>query len=77
MCRDKEVLAQYIKSVEEALEEAKKKLVFAKDSTASFGDSSVTLSKLLLSADLIPADIGKAGPELIACQVATSMEPLI
>ncbi|XP_076465696.1 coiled-coil domain-containing protein 171-like isoform X2 [Babylonia areolata] len=70
--KDKEILAHYIKSVEGALEEAKKKLVFAKDGSnrnnGSGADSTITLSKLLLNADLIPSDIGKAGPELIACQ---------
>ena len=66
--RDKEILAQYLKSVEGALEEAKKKLVFPKDGSSST-EATITMSKLLLNADLIPSDIGKAGPELIACQV--------
>ncbi|KAK7484591.1 hypothetical protein BaRGS_00024223 [Batillaria attramentaria] len=65
--KDKEILAQYIKAVEAALEEAKKKLVFPKDGGSS-SEATITMSKLLLNADLIPADIGKAGPELIACQ---------
>ncbi|KAL8625440.1 hypothetical protein ACOMHN_018585 [Nucella lapillus] len=66
--KDKEILAHYIKSVEGALGEAKNKLVFAKDSGSKSTDSTITLSKLLLNADLIPTDIGKAGPELIASQ---------
>ena len=67
--RDKEILAQYIQAVEGALEEAKRKLVFPKDGSSSGSDATITMSKLLLNADLIPSDIGKAGPELIACQV--------
>ena len=31
----------------------------------------ISLSKALLNADFIPEDVGKAGPELIACQVLT------
>ena len=34
----------------------------------------ISLSKLLLNADFIPGDVGKAGQELIACQVFTSVE---
>jgi hypothetical protein len=67
--RDKEILAHYIKSVEGALDEAKKKLVFPKEGSGLSSDATITLSKLLLNADLIPTDIGKSGPELIACQV--------
>ena len=71
--RDKEILAHYIKSVEGALEEAKKKLVFPKDGSSST-EATITMSKLLLNADLIPSDIGKAGPELIACQVVNACD---
>ena len=37
--------------------------------TIKRGGKDVSLSKLLLNADFIPTDVGKAGPELIACQV--------
>lgn len=33
----------------------------------------VSLSKLLLNADFIPKDVGKAGQELIACQVSIAL----
>ncbi|XP_050400373.1 coiled-coil domain-containing protein 171 isoform X2 [Patella vulgata] len=59
--KDKEVLANYIKSIEEAFEEGKRQL-------RKPGPHEFTLSKLLLNSDLIPNDISKAGPELIACQ---------
>nr|KAG5697764.1 hypothetical protein BaRGS_026721 [Batillaria attramentaria] len=66
--KDKEILAQYIKAVEAALEEAKKKLVFPKDGGSS-SEATITMSKLLLNADLHSGlTFGKAGPELIACQ---------
>ena len=68
MNRDKEILAHYIRSVEEALEQAKRQLAAPTEGSTS-SQTTITLSKLLLNADLIPTDIGKAGPELIACQV--------
>ena len=37
--------------------------------TVKRGGKELFLSKLLLNADFIPTDVGKAGPELIACQV--------
>ncbi|XP_005092062.1 coiled-coil domain-containing protein 171 isoform X2 [Aplysia californica] len=64
--RDKEILAQYIRSVENALEKAKKQFIILKEPRALTGDQS--LSRLLLDADLIPQDIGRAGPDLIAVQ---------
>ena len=39
--------------------------------TIKRGGKEVSLSKMLLNADFIPTDVGKAGPELIACQVKT------
>lgn len=67
--RDKEILAHYLKSVEAALEEVKQQLLHPQQSGSATSDSAIVMSKLLLSTDLIPQDIGKAGPELIACQV--------
>ncbi|GFO42037.1 coiled-coil domain-containing protein 171-like [Plakobranchus ocellatus] len=64
--RDKEILGQYIKNVENALEKAKKQFIILKEPTAK--TSNVSLSRLLLDADLIPQDIGRAGPELISVQ---------
>ena len=40
-----------------------------RDLTIKRGGKDISLSKALLNADFIPADVGKAGPELIACQV--------
>ncbi|ESO96757.1 hypothetical protein LOTGIDRAFT_87900, partial [Lottia gigantea] len=60
--KDKEVLANYIRSVEKALLEGKRQF------RQSPEGREVTLSQLLLNTDLIPSDISKAGPELIACQ---------
>ena len=34
----------------------------------------VSLSKMLLNADFIPQDVGKAGQELIACQVSNRVQ---
>ncbi|KAJ8304026.1 hypothetical protein KUTeg_017609 [Tegillarca granosa] len=62
--RDKEILAVYIKSVENALEQARREMSLSKE----FNGKDVSLSKVLLDADFIPPDVGKAGPELIACQ---------
>ncbi|KAL4227318.1 hypothetical protein ACF0H5_012763 [Mactra antiquata] len=61
VAKDKDILATYVKTVENALNRTKQDL-----SVKSSGESS--LSKLLLNADFIPKDVGKAGPELIACQ---------
>ncbi|XP_025077162.1 coiled-coil domain-containing protein 171-like isoform X2 [Pomacea canaliculata] len=66
--KDKEILAHYLKSVEAALEEVKQQLLHPQQSGSATSDSAIVMSKLLLSTDLIPQDIGKAGPELIACQ---------
>ncbi|XP_041371577.1 coiled-coil domain-containing protein 171-like isoform X2 [Gigantopelta aegis] len=62
--KDKEILAKYLKSVEAALKEARQQLSVLKDPSRH----DLVLSKMLLNADFIPTDIGKAGPELIACQ---------
>ncbi|XP_060080102.1 coiled-coil domain-containing protein 171-like [Ylistrum balloti] len=64
VARDKEILTLYIRSVEAALDKAKQELSLSK----RFQGRDVSLSKMLLSADFIPTDVGKAGPELIACQ---------
>ncbi|GFR64854.1 coiled-coil domain-containing protein 171-like [Elysia marginata] len=64
--RDKEVLAQYIKNVENALGKAKKQFIILKEPNAQ--TENISLSRLLLDADLIPQDIGRAGPELISVQ---------
>ncbi|KAK3801916.1 hypothetical protein RRG08_028383 [Elysia crispata] len=64
--KDKEVLAQYIKNVENALGKAKKQFVILKEPNIKTSD--ISLSRLLLDADLIPQDIGRAGPELISVQ---------
>ncbi|RUS86455.1 hypothetical protein EGW08_005770 [Elysia chlorotica] len=64
--KDKDVLAQYIKNVENALGKAKKQFIILKEPNASTGD--LSLSRLLLDAELIPQDIGRAGPELISVQ---------
>lgn len=44
---------------------ARKELLLAKPVSGR----EISLSKLLLNADFIPGDVGKAGQELIACQV--------
>ncbi|XP_067665057.1 coiled-coil domain-containing protein 171-like [Haliotis asinina] len=62
--RDKDVLSQYMKSVERALCEAKRQMSLLKDP----GCHDAELSKALLNVDFIPTDVGKAGQELIACQ---------
>lgn len=62
VARDKETLAQYLKAVTIALEQAKKELTLAK------GVTDFSWTKRLLNADFIPSDVGKAGPELIAAQ---------
>ncbi|XP_062577737.1 coiled-coil domain-containing protein 171-like isoform X2 [Saccostrea cucullata] len=62
VARDKETLAQYLKAVTMALEQAKKELTLAK------GITDFSWTKRLLNADFIPSDVGKAGPELIAAQ---------
>ncbi|CAL1539669.1 unnamed protein product [Lymnaea stagnalis] len=64
--RDKEVLTLYITNVESAMEKAKKQFIIHSDQKPLSGDMS--LSRFLLDADLIPQDIGRAGPELIAIQ---------
>ncbi|KAL3866903.1 hypothetical protein ACJMK2_044153, partial [Sinanodonta woodiana] len=61
VARDKDILASYIKSVEHALGQVKREM-------NKGSKREMTLSKMLLNADLIPADVGKAGAELIACQ---------
>ncbi|XP_048259658.1 coiled-coil domain-containing protein 171-like isoform X3 [Haliotis rufescens] len=62
--RDKDILSHYMKSVEGALHEAKRQMSLLKDP----GRHDAELSKALLNVDFIPTDVGKAGPELIACQ---------
>ncbi|KAH9500851.1 hypothetical protein Btru_073160 [Bulinus truncatus] len=64
--KDKEILAQYIKNVELILEKAKKQILVSDDSKAALGE--ISLACLLLDADLIPPDIGRTGPQLIAIQ---------
>ncbi|CAC5379399.1 unnamed protein product [Mytilus coruscus] len=64
VAKDKEILIVYVKNVENALEQARKELLLAKPVTGR----EMSLSKLLLNADFIPGDVGKAGQELIACQ---------
>ncbi|XP_055873967.1 coiled-coil domain-containing protein 171-like [Biomphalaria glabrata] len=64
--RDKEILAQYIKNVELILENAKKQNLVI--NTSKSGEGEMTLACLLLDAQLIPQDIGRTGPELIAIQ---------
>lgn len=64
--RDKEILSQYITSVEGALDKAKKQFIILREPCSQTGE--VSLSRLLLDADLIPADIGRVGPELVAVQ---------
>ncbi|XP_052797056.1 coiled-coil domain-containing protein 171-like isoform X2 [Mya arenaria] len=61
VAKDKEILTNYIQTVEAALNKVKQDV-----GTKSGRD--VSLSKVLLNADFIPNDVGKAGPELIACQ---------
>ncbi|XP_052280653.1 coiled-coil domain-containing protein 171-like isoform X2 [Dreissena polymorpha] len=61
VAKDKEILTTYIQTVESALNRVKNDV-----GTKSGRD--VSLSKLLLNAEFIPKDVGKAGPELIACQ---------
>ncbi|XP_063432765.1 coiled-coil domain-containing protein 171-like isoform X2 [Mytilus trossulus] len=64
VAKDKEILIVYVKNVENALEQARKELLLAKPVSGR----EISLSKLLLNADFIPGDVGKAGQELIACQ---------
>lgn len=64
VAKDKDILISYVKNVENALEQARKELLLAKPVSAR----EMSLSKLLLNADFIPGDVGKAGQELIACQ---------
>ncbi|KAL5005297.1 hypothetical protein ScPMuIL_018753 [Solemya velum] len=63
VAKDKEILATYIKTIQGALEKVRKDISISKP-----GALSEVLSKVLLNPDFIPQDIGKAGPELIACQ---------
>ncbi|XP_060566572.1 coiled-coil domain-containing protein 171-like [Ruditapes philippinarum] len=61
VAKDKDILTSYIQTVENAL-------VRTKHDLGGKNGKDVSLSKLLLNADFIPKDVGKAGPELIACQ---------
>lgn len=61
VAKDKDILTSYIQSVETAL-------IKAKHDISSSSSKEISLSKLLLNADFIPKDVGKAGQELIACQ---------
>ncbi|XP_053405701.1 coiled-coil domain-containing protein 171-like isoform X2 [Mercenaria mercenaria] len=61
VAKDKDILTSYIQAVENAL-------VRTKHEVGLKSGKDVSLSKLLLNADFIPKDVGKAGPELIACQ---------
>ena len=47
--------------------QAKKQFIILREPRSQTGDFS--LSRLLLDAELIPTDIGRAGPELVAVQV--------
>ncbi|XP_064651220.1 coiled-coil domain-containing protein 171-like isoform X2 [Lineus longissimus] len=62
--RDRDVLQLYVKNIEDALEKAKHQMAMTKTLTAK----DTMLAKVLLSSDLMPVEIGKAGPHVLACQ---------
>lgn len=64
VAKDKDILIAYVRNVENALDQARKELLLTKPVSGR----EMSLSKLLLNADFIPGDVGKAGQELIACQ---------
>ncbi|XP_013378672.1 coiled-coil domain-containing protein 171-like [Lingula anatina] len=69
VAKDKSGLATYLKAVESALAQSKQEMILSR----GFRGREFSLSKVLLSSDLLPADTVKPGPELIACQNLVSV----
>ena len=82
VCREKDSLMSYIKSVSRALEEAKRTLIATQDSKLSENGNicdniALAFSKIPenLDCDSIGIDSNIISPELIACQVCSDILP--